>query len=86
MSVYLSLRVTRHYLHLDLHAAVRELLNHALDPYERLHLSGGERERERESVSKVKTASASLTHITTGTEWMRERERQQDIALVQGGQ
>lgn len=40
--LYVCLCVTYHYLHLDLHAAVRELLNHTLDPYERLHLSDRE--------------------------------------------
>lgn len=47
LDVCLPLFFTHPYLHLDLHAAVRELLNHALDPYERLHLS--EREREKNS-------------------------------------
>lgn len=55
LDVCLPLFFTHPYLHLDLHAAVRELLNHALDPYERLHLS--ERERERETVDKVEEAS-----------------------------
>lgn len=35
------------YLHLDLHAAVGERLDDALNPYERLHLSG------RNGVDKV---------------------------------
>lgn len=50
------------YLHLDLHAAVGELLNHAVNPDERLHLSHRGRERTgSEGRAQSWTASQSPT-------------------------
>lgn len=44
---FVCVRVCITYLHLDLHTTMRELLNHAFNPYERLHLSVEESERTR---------------------------------------
>lgn len=72
MCVCVCVCLDHHYLHLDLHTAVGELLNHALDPYERLYLSEGEIERQREAegerergrVNKVRGARAQSLAAT----------------------
>lgn len=68
------------YLHLDLHTAVRELLNHALNPYERLHLSDREREWTR-SGGRALSWTASQRH--TSPEWHGGKDRER-LCLYKG--
>lgn len=73
MCVCLCLRLT--YLHLDLHAAVRELLNHAVNPYERLHLSDGERQWTRSEGGEHRAGLLHCnTHQPSGTPARTERD------------
>lgn len=72
-------RVCVTYLHLDLHTTVRELLNHAFNPYERLHLSVEESERTRsEGWAQSWTApwwhTSPEWHSDKGTERVQKRK------------
>lgn len=65
---FIYLCVIHRYLNLDLHAAVRELLNHTLNPYERLHLSEIQRSaRDSESGHKVRNAPSAQSSASLHT-------------------
>lgn len=70
----MCLCVAHHYLHLDLHTAVRKLLNHALDPYERLHLSDRAREWTRSEGRALSWTASLRQHITGVTQWKGQRD------------
>lgn len=72
MCACLCLCVT--YLHLDLHTAVREPLDHAVNPYERLHLSHRERERTS-SEGRARSWTASPRHTSPERHGGKDRER-----------
>lgn len=72
MCACLCLCVT--YLHLDLHTAVREPLDHAVNPYERLHLSHRERERTS-SEGRARSWTASPRHTSPERHGGKDRDR-----------